>query len=540
MYPQKPLPYNLMVSTSNTHVNVRCGRLVERNYSKHTIAFPTLYVVVLLSALYAPGQAIPTCLVPPGPNGGFLYDNNGTSCLAAHNVVYAPAFSGADPCAQINAAIAALAPPGGIVDARGFQGTQACASNPFNGIGVDVELLLGAVSIQTTVPWVTPSAHSVVILGSGRGGSGHGTTIFAASGFPSTCDSLTSGCPVVRLGDGTAAFGHRIENLVIDCNNRPGCIGLYSNNIQEQSGAFRFLIQNFIVYGIYMDGTPGPGMGAENYTLQDGEVYFTNPMMGSGAAVIGVNLISNLSANNGPRLVSAVTSNGLSSNNILTSFNLAGITTGVFEGLNAESSVTGYTLDNNGGHGAQVITLDSIQCNVIMTNCLWIKGGNDINVVGIMNAAFATTTTIRDDANGGLLITGFSVSTYTDGNAGLFHLNSSTNGLNAFLNLNIGAPSGSMGGGVFNNGGGFKHKRGTAGCTTGSVAGNTCTTTVTWTTPFADANYTAECTGNAIGTGTPAMAGIASKSAASVQAVTITVTPTASGFANIECIAVHD
>jgi hypothetical protein len=64
--------------------------------------------------------------------------------------------------------------------------------------------------------------------------------------------------------------------------------------------------------------------------------------------------------------------------------------------------------------------------------------------------------------------------------------------------------------------GGFKHKRGTAGCATAAAAGALCTTTVTWTTAFADANYTVSCTGDAVTSGVPVNGGVANKHGASM------------------------
>src|SRR5579872_3990146 len=50
--------------------------------------------------------------------------------LQIGGVRLADAFMGTDACAKIAAAIATLPSTGGVVDARGFEGTQPCASNP--------------------------------------------------------------------------------------------------------------------------------------------------------------------------------------------------------------------------------------------------------------------------------------------------------------------------------------------------------------------------------------------------------------------------
>jgi hypothetical protein len=84
-------------------------------------------------------------------------------------------------------------------------------------------------------------------------------------------------------------------------------------------------------------------------------------------------------------------------------------------------------------------------------------------------------------------------------------------------------------------------KRGVAGCATAASAGATCTKTVTWTTAFADANYTVTgCTGNGISSGLPIIQGITAKVAASITVQTIALSAAAAQFTDIECGAVHD
>jgi len=94
--------------------------------------------------------------------------------------------------------------------------------------------------------------------------------------------------------------------------------------------------------------------------------------------------------------------------------------------------------------------------------------------------------------------------------------------------------------GVDNDRLGFKHKRGTAGCATSASAGAVCTTTVTWTTAFADADYTAQCNGRLVTSGVPVNGGITAQIAASVTFQTVAATAAAAQFTNIDCIAVHD
>jgi predicted aconitase with swiveling domain len=82
-----------------------------------------------------------------------------------------------------------------------------------------------------------------------------------------------------------------------------------------------------------------------------------------------------------------------------------------------------------------------------------------------------------------------------------------------------------------------------AGCATAATLNATCDTTITWTTAFADANYTVTCSGNQITSNLPviqAVSASASKTASAVTVRTLALTAAAAQFTNIECTAVHD
>lgn len=84
-------------------------------------------------------------------------------------------------------------------------------------------------------------------------------------------------------------------------------------------------------------------------------------------------------------------------------------------------------------------------------------------------------------------------------------------------------------------------KRGVTGCATAASVGATCQTTITWTTAFADANYTVVgCVGNGVASGFPVINAIGSKIAASISVQTAAVTAAAAQYTAIECAAVHD
>jgi len=77
-----------------------------------------------------------------------------------------------------------------------------------------------------------------------------------------------------------------------------------------------------------------------------------------------------------------------------------------------------------------------------------------------------------------------------------------------------------------------------ASCTTGAAAASTCTTTVSWTTAFADTNYTATCTIENV-TAVPYVLFYGTKAAGSIV-VTIANLTAVAASGTIDCTAVHD
>jgi len=87
--------------------------------------------------------------------------------------------------------------------------------------------------------------------------------IKASTGFPTST-------AVVRLGEGAGiVFNCRLVNIRVDCNNIVGSTGVYSNEIQEQSGCFNFDVGGYRAYGINFEssGTAASQCGVEQITL---------------------------------------------------------------------------------------------------------------------------------------------------------------------------------------------------------------------------------------------------------------------------------
>ncbi len=95
----------------------------------------------------------------------------------------------------------------------------------------------------------------------------------------------------------------------------------------------------------------------------------------------------------------------------------------------------------------------------------------------------------------------------------------------------------SVGTGVFNDGGGFKHNR-VPTCITRAASGSTCDTRLLWKTPFADLHYTASCTISDVNN-QPLLLSIVTKATGYIV-VRIRADSAAPGRGTLNCIAVHD
>ncbi|MGH9682166.1 MAG: hypothetical protein ACRD4S_00930 [Candidatus Acidiferrales bacterium] len=181
----------------------------------------------------------------------FNLDVAGTAAFNQFESAYVVAdrMAGADMCAKIaNAwlAVKSINANGGIVDARGFKGSQHCAASmwanypvaQFNGT-----LLSDNVNIQSDVSQVMPAGARWT------GFSGHatttpftntGTSIQPSAAFPSST-------PIVAMGANAGDSGIQIEGLRISCitptgTNVAGGIGLQNQKAQENSWARNIII----------------------------------------------------------------------------------------------------------------------------------------------------------------------------------------------------------------------------------------------------------------------------------------------------------
>jgi hypothetical protein len=97
--------------------------------------------------------------------------------------------------------------------------------------------------------------------------------------------------------------------------------------------------------------------------------------------------------------------------------------------------------------------------------------------------------------------------------------------------------------GGISQGSGVKHQRFGASCTTGAAIGAACNTTYTWTSPFADANYSVVCTGDSRAGGAlgiPVVINTNSTGASTFLLSIAAFSATAAQFPAVDCIAFHD
>lgn len=513
--------------------------------------------------------------------------------FAQNGVIVASQAGGNDICRSIQKSFIVLPAVGGTVDARGYSSNQTCASNPFASVHAYGTVLLPCATVHVRQQWTIPDR--VHVIGCARGDSGAmGTTILWDAEDPPPVTG------VVRLGDGSKdVFGTVLQRVTVDCNGRKNSVGIFSNEISEQSGLDQVEVANCSGIGINIDGT-GPGSHlADNFFLHSIEVY---PNAASTSATMGIKFVGNTS--NGADF-SNITVNAGANPKMGTGILIANTLGGIVRHYHCENSrkclqigdaASGPSLglivqdltDSRIGKGNTVVEIDNPETRTISLHGITSEGSAhiivdsadslpaiddfDISVFAtgsgsaprnILTTSSAAETTLDKlgtlvldnakaiqsrDKNGvaSPLLQLFSDNkTYVDGgSAGAVFRSKNTavtagsydSGGNWSFNHRV-----IFGSGLDNNGAGFKHKRGTAGCATAPTLGASCSTTITWTSAFADTNYTVfGCVGNGVISGAPMIQGIRTKTRQSIMVQTLALTAAAARFNSIECSAVHD
>ena len=201
------------------------------------------------------GVLLALCLIPVAARPSAAQQTAGPG--GTSGVVSAAQQPDGDDCAKINEGWGALPSTGGVVDAREFTGTQACGSNPFEGVNKAGETMLGGTTYQASRTWVMPGKS--ILQGIGRGDSEANNTVIQAS------PNLFG--PILQLSSGSAAIeGVRAESLTVDCNNDDSVTGVLDNVAQEESGLRHVLIVNCTNTGLDIED------GSQNASFDDIEV----------------------------------------------------------------------------------------------------------------------------------------------------------------------------------------------------------------------------------------------------------------------------
>jgi hypothetical protein len=158
-------------------------------------------------------------------------------------------------CAKISAAATMLAsshPGGGVIDARGFSGSQHCAGNMFANWPASpfwATVIFGDVQIQTDVQVAIPSFTGMTgtTYSDNNAPGPHGFTIQASNAFPVNT-ALVALAPIPST---TASFGVQIKNLAVSCNAPDGTTPTGSIGIQNVYGQEQTTLDHIIIRGCY-------------------------------------------------------------------------------------------------------------------------------------------------------------------------------------------------------------------------------------------------------------------------------------------------
>jgi hypothetical protein len=267
--------------------------------------------------------------------------------------------------------------------------------------------------------------HGVRLVGAGA----RSTRIKVSTTFA----ALTS-TGAIRLGDGTApVFGTSIEHIYLDCNNIAGSIGIYSSDVQDNSGVKDVLVNNWVAFGIKFDGS-----AAAFGSVNDFYVVNTEMLKSSTGATGGTGLY-----------IKDITFGGDIRNNVVyghttsppdVGYHIAGTSTlsiykSSCDGDGAGAGVDCVKIDNTSGQVALISILSNNWDNVIYTSSL-----NHVIAINTYRtpAAGGTKTIVDDGATGStaITITDYAVPLFIRGPT-----KAQFNGIKSFSDIILSSPS---------------------------------------------------------------------------------------------------
>ena len=267
-------------------------------------------------------------------------------------------------------------------------------SNPFSslpsGVTAEVHLLRG--TWTTNVSIVVP--NKCQLLGSGRGDvNANGTAIQAGSSFPSST-------AVIQFGSSAPSFGVRVQNMLIDCQNKSGAIGVQNQNAQEQSGLDFVTIHNCPASELSISGS-----GAQNSgPYRNLEIYNDSSCTNCSAATVPVNVGTGISA---LRAIEDVTinDNGTATNpNVALEWDAGN--GGQIQNLHVEYAGVGVQVGANGA--VTGLSIANIECGPSPTvpKCINISAANSVQAYTIQNVFTASGTLLTDNQYSGPFTSG--------------------------------------------------------------------------------------------------------------------------------------
>jgi len=205
-----------------------------------------------------------------------VFGNGTTTVLAVPEVIDATLQAGADMCAKINASwtiLEALGTLGGVVDARGFNGTQTCAGSMWSNVtsGFAATLLTAGVNIQTSVSQVRPSNTSWYSYGHAT------TTPYANIGTSlQPSNSFPTNTPIEQWGT-TTVSNIQDHNIRISCltpSGTPitGSIGVQNKWAQEGSTLDNVTIDGCMNAGLDIETSNSQNSGPYNVNISENAV----------------------------------------------------------------------------------------------------------------------------------------------------------------------------------------------------------------------------------------------------------------------------
>jgi hypothetical protein len=353
--------------------------------------------VVSLLGIIAWFSMWPTHLQAQTYPGDNVVYNAQLSETNSHAFIDASTLTGADICAQINAALLQLSNTtkypaygeGGVIDARGINPSAQCTVTPWVGITAPPPstILLPAGTIVISQPWVLPpNTH---LIGEGNN-IGSGTTIQACVSSKFGCN-FSSGSTMIQFGSSfctSTCLGISVENLTLDGQGQP-VNGIANAVSQDLSYVDHVSLYQILGVGLSVTSNAnnsGPysniifdtGSNQANTSTTCAQIHGVSNTRG----LHGITCISRQSNAENAILLDA-------SNNSLEDVRIIGFVNGIVVGSQATAksnvlfNVYGDTLAVGGGPVINVIVVSGTTVT-------------DLSIMGVANAGGTHTFTISD------------------------------------------------------------------------------------------------------------------------------------------------